>query len=194
MIPVRPTLNETRSLLLPGRAKAFAQAQRDSIKQVNSIAPPVALAFDGPTRAMMINRLWISNVRTLLAKDTGVVPGEDQGQQYFVVDEALIIRHKLVDRNLRSSNYPTPHSNSWNLQASLDGMPPIGRLTFGYRTDATGMVLEEAFITFPYGRFNLWVWQVWRQHIDTFGITLPLEQRSIHSEEVYAYDDLSQVV
>ena len=119
--------------------------------------------------------------------------GSYQNQEYVVCDETILIRHKLFDNNFTSRNYPTRRAEEWTLQYPLYGVPPVGRAQFGYRLDETGAVLKDAFLTLPYGKKNLWIWQVWGLETDTFGLSLPLERRSISRDEVFAYDDYSLV-
>ena len=80
----------------------------------------------------------------------------------------------------------------WIYPYALPGIPPVGRTQLGYRLDPTGALLRDAFLTLPYGNENLWVWQVWGVEIDTFGLTLPLERRSVSRTEVFAYNDYSK--
>jgi len=84
------------------------------------------------------------------------------------------------------------------LQAELPGLPTHARVTFGYRLDALGIRINDAFVVLPNGdsqTVNDWVWQVLGDRISHDDVTihvLPLAPDSPpHQEVVYSYDDFS---
>ena len=194
MIPINPTLAEARSLLSGRYMALMVEALNESIGEVRKLTPPISLALNDSARAHVINCTWYELVTTGAIGLPGVVRGNNQNQEFFVIEEAVLVRHKLFDNNLTARNYPTRRAMRWVYPYPLEGIPPIGRVQLGYRLDPTGILLRDAFLVLPYGDRNLWVWQVWGVEIDTFGLTLPLERRSIQRDEIFAYDDYSQAV
>lgn len=194
MIPINPTLIEAHSLLSGRYMRIFSQALNEAIKAINELPPPVSIALDDSARAHVINRTWYQLVTEKAFAYPGIHRGTYQNQEFFIVEESLLVRHKLFDNNLNSKNYPTDRAQKWVYPYTLPGIPPIGRLQFGYRLDPTGALLRDAFLVLPYGNQNLWVWQVWGSEIDTFGLSLPLERRQVKREEIFVYDDYSRAV
>jgi hypothetical protein len=185
-------LEEARKILKP-RMPQLADALRDSMSQFNEFPPVAAMAFDDPTKWMCMNRLWYFAAQTRLTGVPGVVFDVHKLQRYVMFDERCLVRHKHFDDGMLARNYPTAHNRLWMRQGSLDGILPVGRLDFGYRLDVTGTRVQDAFITLPYERVNLWVWQIWGEEVDTFAIPQPLFPRQ-PSETLFAYDDYSQAI
>jgi hypothetical protein len=182
-------LPETQ-LILQSRMPLFAQAISQSVEDWRKFA---MLGLDASARATIINQMWYKHALYHLESDKGVRICTDQNQRFLVVDDRIILRHKHLDGNLRSSNYPTPRAVDWNdnAQTALPNIPPCARLVFGYRLDATGIAIRDAFITFPQHLLNRWVWQIWGDPIDTFQYPLPA---GIGPALTYAYSDYSVAV
>ena len=167
----------------------LAEALRESVEMLNAFPPDAIIAFDAPTKYMCLNRLWYQAAWARLEHTVGVRYGEHGRQRYFSFGDRLLVRHKHFDGNLLSSNYPTDHSRDWVSQGYLLGLPPVGRLHFGYRLDLTGTVIKDAFVTLPYGNANLWIWEVWGERVDTFAVPMPLFGKP---QVLFAHDDYSK--
>jgi len=189
------TLPEAQDVLrrrMPSLTQSLAEAWKtwwDDLSDQHGV-------LDASTRAMIINRNFYFRAQQHLGGDRGVVSGEDQLQRYIVFDERLIVRFKLLGRNLEASNYPTTRAQEWVQQLPLPGIPLCERLHFGYRLNLTTTAIEDAFVTLPNGIpdvINDWVWQVWGNPLDfsTFGIQRPLPKPPQTETVVYAYDDFS---
>lgn len=159
----------------------------DSVNEWNTGLAHVA--FDASVRAMILNRLFYFNAARHVA---GAEFREDQLQKSIVIADEVLIRAKLFDLRLERRNYPTTHAKEWVRQGTLLGIPLISRLHFGYRLDLTGTIIRDAFITLPNGnrfRPNDWVWQIYGEPAEAFGLQQPL-----FSREVFRYDDFSHAI
>ena len=145
------------------------------------------------TRASIINDYWYYFTNQQLGGKAGISVQEELYQRFLVIDDQLIVRFKLVDRNLRSKNYPTPASKDWNNQPPLQGIPSLSRCELGYRLTLTGTAIEDAFLLLRSGEKLLWVWQVFGSQIDTFPIQLPFPNPGQPQPAVFAYTDYSSV-
>lgn len=190
------SLNSTRSLLAGDRMAAFANAASTAVTSWASDFHHVALGQT--TRAWAISDLFYFYAREYQAVDDGVVYGETRGQRYFVVEDRVLMRFKMLDDFLESSNYPTNQALDFVGQEPIPDFPPFDRLHIGYRLDITGLLLRDAFVTLPIGRperFNAWVWQVLGDPIgDTsiYGLQHKLPGEFGTAGELYAYDDYHQ--
>jgi hypothetical protein len=189
------SLERARSVLGADRVIAMLRAMKKALDHYNGLSPEVTIAFDPSLTAHFLNRQWYQSAKQEMA-DMGGVTFDDHNSQWFVrFDQEAIVRHKKFDGQLRSRNFPALHNRRWlTPQLSFEEIPDVGRLQFGYRLDATERVMKDAFITLPAKGSNLWVWQIWGEPIETFGIPLPLRSKPVRADEIYWYDDFSQVV
>jgi hypothetical protein len=186
----RITLEETRPIVAP-RMEFFAKALARTIKAWNEDYVPAQMILDTTARAIILNQVWYHYASEELAGDTGVIRERNQNQRYFIIDERVIVRFKLLDNNFRARNYPTERAMDWVRQLPLMGLPRCERLHLGYRLDLTGNAIKDAFLTLPNGISNDWVWQIWGDPVDIFNIQLPLREPGVPSPVVYRYDDYS---
>ncbi|HLG69792.1 MAG TPA: hypothetical protein VK009_05140 [Chloroflexota bacterium] len=192
------SLNETRTLLAGSRMTAFTKAATDAV--TGWVQDFHHVAFGQTTRAWAISDLFYHFGQEYHAGDEGVRYGETRGQRYFVVDERILMRFKLLDDGLQSSNYPTDQALDFVGQEPIPDFPPLDRLHIGYRLDITGLLLRDAFVTLPIGRperFNAWVWQVLGDPIGAssiYGLQYKLPGEFGAAGDQYAYDDYQQML
>ena len=187
------TLPKAQSLLNPHWVPAFVRALRNSLHVWNTTLSQSQLVLSKSTRASIINDYWYYFTNQQLGGKAGISVQEERYQRFLVIDDQLIVRFKLVDRNLRSKNYPTPASKDWNNQLPLQGIPSLSRCELGYRLTLTGTAIEDAFLLLRSGEKLLWVWQVFGSQIDTFPIQLPFPNPGQPQPAVFAYTDYSSV-
>ena len=186
--PSNLSLQDAR-LLLSSRMQGFTDALNECQKIWNEKYAFAQMTLDDSARANIINQHWYAFTRIKFGNDAGIVFSKDQSQRYIVVDEKAIIRFKLFNNQLHTSNYPTNHQQDWKLQIPMPGLPPCARLNYGYRMDITGIKIRDAFVILPQGSINEWVWQTSGEPIDTFGFQIPLRETDISVPTVYAYDN-----
>jgi hypothetical protein len=153
--------------------------------------------LDETGRAVIMSQNWYWNAIQSLSSDPGFYYDRESRQRFIKLDDLVIIRFKLFDGRLKTSNYPTWHARRWESQGTLPGLPglpQVARLNLGYRVDETGTRIEDAFLTLPNGEdqsANDWIWQVWGSPIDlsTFGLQFRLGQAG---QVLYDYDDYAQ--
>ena len=183
------TLAETQNILQPPRISALASALRNSVNTWNSAFASAQMVLDRSARAMIINQYWYSFANLALGDDPRVMSGIDQLQRFLVIDERIILRFKLIDRNSDSRNYPTKRATQLRLQFPFEGLPESEWLEFGYRLDLTGTVIQDAFVLLRVGTRIVWLWQIGGNQIDMFPIQLELRPRGIAEPYVFAYDN-----
>lgn len=175
------TLPQVRDLVLPS-VPGLRSALDDALREWNDAPAVFHAAMDASVKANILNKFIYFYAATKL---DGVVFGEDQLQRYIRFGDLVVIRVKLFDEGLRSRNYQTRRARQWVRREPLPGFP-VDRLHLGYRLDATGSVLKDAFITLPSGdQFNpnKWVWQIVGESIEPFHIL-----RDMFGQETYRYE------
>ena len=183
MIERYVTLPEAQSLLESDRITAFVMALKNSLHVWNTNLSPSQLVLSQSTRASILNDYWYYFTNQQLGDTTGITLKLEKHQRFLIVDDQLIVRFKLVDRNLRS----------WNNQLPLLGIPPLSRCEFGYRLTLTGTAIEDAFLLLRNGDRLLWLWQVLGPEIDVFPIQYPFPDPGQPQPAVFAYTDYSWV-
>ena len=118
------TLAETQRILQPPRINALTGALRNSIDTWNTALASAQMVLDKSARAMIINQYWYNFVNLALGNDEGVVLRVDQLQRFLAIEERIILRFKLIDKNFHSSNYPTERAIQWRLQYPFARIPP----------------------------------------------------------------------
>lgn len=155
---------------------------------------PHHAVLDTTARSRIFFCHFYSLAHAALDDREGILFGDDQQQKYISFDGRASIRLKKFGRQFQTRNYPTPHAVEWTKQASLDGMPPVGRLELGYRFDLLEIAIRDIFITHPNGVrgiYNDWVWQIYGEPIgDTFGIQGRLLNK-LSPDDVYWYDNIA---
>ena len=193
MIERYVTLPEAQSLLESDRITTFVRALKNSLHVWNTNLSSSQLVLSQSTRASILNDYWYYFANQQLGDTTGITLQLEKHQRFLIVDDRLIVRFKLIDRNLRSKNYPTPASKDWNNQLPLQGIPSLSRCEFGYRLTLTGTAIEDAFLLLRYGDRLLWLWQVLGPEIDVFPIQHPFPDLGQPQPAVFAYTDYSWV-
>ena len=175
------TLPQVRDLVLPS-VQGLRSALRDALDEWNRAPVTFHVAMDASARATILNKFTYHYAAMNLQN---VVFGEDQLQRYMRFGDLVVIRVKLFDEGLRSRNYPTRRAKQWVRREPLPGFP-VDRLHFGYRLDATGSVLRDAFITRPTGAQwhpNEWVWQIMGESLEPFNVL-----RDMFGRETFRYE------
>ena len=100
------SLPETESILQPPRINALAGAIHNSLNTWNTALGPAQMYLDSRARAIIINQAWYYFSQLALGDDPDITWDTDQGQRFLVVDERIILRFKLLDRNFESKKLP----------------------------------------------------------------------------------------
>lgn len=182
------SLENARAVLF-SRMQGFSDALGQCQKVWNNQLAFTQRTLSSSARAHVLNDYWYYYASAIFAGDSSVVFSTEQRQRHIVIDERVIMRFKLLDGRLCSSNYPTDHALDWNRQMPLKGLPTVARLCFGYRMDITGTNVKDAFVTLPRTTINEWVWQTSGEPIDTYGFQLPLSEKDLSNQMVYWYDN-----
>jgi len=191
------TLAGARAILGGARMKALTGAAVDSVGVWRDDLKDLRIALDATTRARLINNLFYFKAQIALAGDTGCRFDEIRQQRYIEFDEKVLLRFKLFDDALETSNYPTEQAEEFVQQDWIPGLPPLVRLHLGYRLNIIGLGVSDAFVTLPTGipgAFNAWVWQVLGDPMNetsTYGVQLPLlltPQEPLQND-VYFYEN-----
>ena len=182
------SLPETVGILQPPRINALASAIHNALNTWNTAFGPAQMVLDGSARAIVINQHWYYFAKLALCDDPDITWGIDQGQRFLVIDERIILRFKLIDRNFESKNYPTKRASQLRLQYPLKGLPEYEWLEVGYRLDITGTVLQDAFVLLRIGNQIPWLWQIGGNQIDEFPVQLPLRPPATPEPYVFKFD------
>ena len=190
------SLADTHDLLHPARIATLLRGLYEANAEWNTRTLP---GWDQTARARAVSGRFYMMLPERFGNDSGVHHGE-QGQQKFVAfDDRILLRCKLLDRGLASSNYPTAQALAWvKAGEPLEGFL-FDRLHFGYRLDILGRELQDVFVCQPTGdeeQPNLWVWQIYGNPINmqTFGIQQALGQTSIRLGDHYLYEDYASAI
>ena len=183
------SLQQAIAVLMP-RMPQFAQVLALSMASWLSSPPVYLIDMDQTARAIIFNRLWYGYCQRLMSGDSGIRFHNLQGQRYLVVDDVVLLRFKLVDRNHLSRNMPTRQSLRWNAQMSLN-IPDLARLEFAYFPDATWTRIERAYVLLRLRKHVVWLWQVWGARDDVFEFAQTPGGTDMMGRLRFAYNDFS---
>jgi len=192
------SLAQAQIVIDDSRIMALLTVLHESVNWWRADMAPSHAILDSTTRARAINNYWYWGVRQRLYDTPGVTFGPVQNQDFVQFDNQVLVRFKLLNDKLESSNYPTEQAENWVRQRQLPEFPPFARLHLGYRLDLLGRLISDAFIALPNGRagdFNDWVWQGWGDRIDqkpTYGRQIQLFKQDAPASDTYVYTDYSQ--
>ena len=186
------SLPEAREILAP-RLPAFANALGIAVRTWATGLSQYHRVLDESARAIIINQIWNTTVRSLLYDDTGVKFLKVSGQRFLYIDERISLRFKLVDTLYLSKNYPTSRALAWNRQLTLPGIPRAGRVELGYIPDLTGTDIKCACVLLRVDDTVVWLWQIWGVRDDTFGQYVRQDGTDMLGRVVFAYEDYSNL-
>lgn len=172
------SLDQARQLINPS-VPLIVESLHQVVSDWNNSPPNYHAAMDASARKQIVNKFTYHH-----AALGGIPYLEDQLQRYWLFD-LVVVRVKHLNSQLAGSNYPTRRAKEWNQQSPLPSIP-FGRLNFGYRTDITGTIIKDAFITLPNGDSRLvndWVWQVEGESINAFPVL-----RNMFGDEIFRYE------
>lgn len=184
-------LAQVRSVLLPHMANLVA-AFRFSVMVNNQNHNYYLTNIGAGTLFGGIDEVVYARVRELFANKQEVVVDKHSGQNFIRVADRIVLRVKHFDRNFHPRNARTRHNTQWVNQYPMPGMPQAERLDFGYRMDALGIDVQDAFVALRTGRNLLWIWQVLGEQISTPTTQLTLRPGYRLSEPNFAYDDFGR--
>jgi hypothetical protein len=88
------------------------------------------------------------------------------GKRFLLVfDDRLIVQFKLLDKLLRSRNYPTESAVAFDAQQEMSeqympGMTRYKRVKIGYCLDDTGMDVAGRYVVFAIGKHVEWSYEL----------------------------------
>lgn len=97
------------------------------------------------------------------------------------IKDQLVLRFKKFNKNLLASGINTQQLELFNnqslLQQEFDNMPPYGLLHVGYTVNNLSTNLNGVYITYRYGRKNIWTWDLSELEKSTKVVTVPSRQK-----------------
>lgn len=124
-------------------------------------AGPISLtALPSPKyKATTMHELMMDEARLRFSDVEGVEILE--GQNFLLrVEDRLFVRFKKVDRELRTSNYPTARAVAFDAQVDVDGLAPLPRITLGYQPDRTWNSLSSVVVMLAKRKYPLWNYEL----------------------------------
>ena len=188
------SLLRAREILLP-RIPHLNNSLAEAFSVYQEVFAQLHSTLTESTRASILNDVFYEKAISNLSNDAVSTFGKKGNQKFLRFDDddaPIVIRFKLLDKYLMSSNFPTKTALDWMAQRPIPGIPVGVRLTYGYRLDILGLRIEDAFVVLPTGRHvvNDWIWQVWGNpiHSRTFAAQSRLNTLP---QVVYAHDDFA---
>lgn len=101
----------------------------------------------------------------------GEIPGfkvleDGNGRVLLIVADRLVLQFKHIKRDFRTANFPTKLARDFDAQRHIDGLPPLPRLTVGYRLDQLETKVEGIYVIFAVAKQRVWHY---RLDDDAFG-------------------------
>jgi len=125
-----------------------------------------------PLRAKLSKRSHASNCHDLVVSAIIERFEREPGTRCFYkknlfllsIKGRIVLRFKMFDHNLMSHGIQTKQMHALSYQdvsqLEFDDMPPDGLLHVGYRLNALHTGVEKVYITYRYGNFNVWDWDI----------------------------------
>lgn len=127
------------------------------------------------TRAALIWEHSVENAITAFEADPGVMPVAHHDTVSFVIEQAVLIRFKKADLELRSSNVPTRLATLFHThEQELPGLEDLQRVEAAYVLNPFQTQIDWIGVVARDGKRNLWQYE-----LDGGGVVerLPLQER-----------------
>lgn len=160
---------ERRAIISQEEAKALLEphlplleedfkAAWDFVQDILNQDPERRSTFDISTQAAMIFNRFVRLTHKRFNDVPGVLLKSSGRMMKMIINGKLSLRFKKFDGKLRSKNVRTNQQLKMYFQLQLDGMDTATEVTFGYKTDATGLNVTGVYVTCPVGwGTNRWV-------------------------------------
>ncbi|CAN5283144.1 hypothetical protein BH24GEM2_BH24GEM2_08030 [soil metagenome] len=81
------------------------------------------------------------------------------GRVLLVATNRLLLQFRMLDKNFRTRNNDTKAAGQFDLQRNIEGLPPLPRLTIGWRLNHLETGIEGIYVTFTYGDL-IWYYRI----------------------------------
>jgi hypothetical protein len=78
------------------------------------------------------------------------------GRVLLVVADRLVLQFRHVDKEFKTANFPTKMARDFDAQRHVVGLPPLPRITVGYRLDRLETAVEGVYVIFSIGKSRVW--------------------------------------
>lgn len=82
------------------------------------------------------------------------------GRVLLVVADRLVLQFRHVDKEFKTANFPTKMARDFDAQRAIDGLPPLPRITIGYRLDTLETEVTGVYVIFSVGKQRRWQYRL----------------------------------
>jgi hypothetical protein len=130
---------------------------RDAVVKYRSYPAEFIVEHDRRAAASNVYCHMLADAERRFLDQPKIIQKDIKGLKVWIVGKDAVIRFKKMDEDGRSRNYPTKQAKSYDLGATLPGLPPpAARLSVGYWLDPTETEVERVQVSRPLGRSVDW--------------------------------------
>lgn len=120
-------------------------------------------------RRTLLQELVVKQIEKAFGEIPGfrIIEGKT-GRVLLVVADRLVLQFRHVDGELRTANFPTKMAKDFDEQRHIEGLPPLPRLTIGYRLDKLETDVAAVYVIFSIGKKRVWHYRL-NEGNDTYG-------------------------
>lgn len=82
------------------------------------------------------------------------------GRYLIAVFDRILLQVKHLTRDFRTVNTDTETNQKFNAQEDLEGLPPLPRVTLGYRLDALEAAIEGVYVLYAIDNEPVWWYRI----------------------------------
>lgn len=121
-------------------------------------------------RRTMLQDLVVRGVHDTYSETPGFrVVDPKTGRYLLCVRDRFILQMKHLTHEFQTVNTPTETAKLFNAQADVEGMPPLPRITLGYRLDQLESAVEGVYLLFSINNVPVWWYRI--EDADETGMT-----------------------
>jgi hypothetical protein len=161
----RITLEHLSAAMVREHLEPYHDTMNRLVREANGTWNVIAPNFSrvhARTRATNVSNAYFDAALSAFAGKPGLRLVEECERLLVVVDDALVVRFKLLDRVKQTRNYPTRSSLRMDAQeqVEIDGVGKLPRVVLGYTLAGVPATHSGTFIVYPFRRRAMWFYAI----------------------------------
>lgn len=170
-----------RNMLKP-HAQVIADAILTSWKKYMELPNEKTFSWIPRTRANVVHDYICHEIRHKFDSIPGISIIEDPGFLILNFSDIVLLRFKLLDRNLRARNIQTKQQKYYDNQSELPNLPPKAyRVIAGYQLDKAQVAVKDILIVRSIRKRTVWSYSILNDNVSS--LRLPLAMDDVETEQ-----------